>query len=232
MYWMGKSYINLNDLENAEKTFNQLIKKFPKSEFSPLSMLELGLIKKQSADIKAADAIFSQIQTDYSDDPIAAQAGFERASIKFAMGDTIEAMKIYKQVAEKYPNMDYGEQSIYKIAMYNRLIGKYDNAVSEFKKLTKSNLNSMLAAEAQYRIGEIWMRQDNPDSAITSFILVKDNFAGIEDWFTLSLLNMGECYDKTQNYEKAIETYQAIVALRPDDDFGKTAKRRLKELQK
>jgi TolA-binding protein len=76
------------------------------------------------------------------------------------------------------------------------------------------------------------MRQEKLEEAVTAFIAVKENFAGIEDWFTLALLNLGECYERLQQNEKAIETYQAISTLRPDDDFGKTAKRRLKELEK
>lgn len=232
MFWMAKSYLNLDDLPNAEKTFLGIIQKFPKSDYASLSMLELGLLKKQAADIKEADEIFSKIQIEYPDDPIAAQAGFERATIKFALGDSTEAISLFKAVASKYPDTDYGEQSIYKTAMYYRLVGNYQESINEFTKLLKSNLNAALAAEAQFRIGEIKLRQTNIEGAIEAFVSVKENFAGLEDWYTLSMLNLGDCYEKTGQIEKAIETYQGIVSLRPDDDFGKTAKRRLKDLEK
>jgi tol-pal system protein YbgF len=232
MFWMGKSYVSLNDLPNAERTFKSVISKYGKSDFAPQSMLELGLLKKQTADISAADSILIIIAKNYPDNPISAQAGYERASIKFSMGDTLSAINIFRDVYKQYPNQEYGEQSSYRIAMYFRIKGWLDSAVVEFQKLIHSNLNPSLSAESQYRIGEIRMRQEKLEDAVTAFIAVKENFAGIEDWFTLALLNMGECYERLQQNEKAIETYQAISTLRPDDDFGKTAKRRLKQLEK
>jgi predicted TPR repeat methyltransferase len=45
-------------------------------------------------------------------------------------------------------------------------------------------------------------------------------------------LSLGECYEHLQKPDAAAEVYKYIMELRPDDDFGKTAKYRLKELKK
>ncbi len=232
LYRMGKSYLNLNDLDNAEKTYKRIIKKYSKSDYAPMAMLDLGLIKKQQADITSADSIFQIVMKKYGDNPISAQAGYERASLVLYTGDTALALNVLKETAIKYPDTEYGEQCTYKVAMYFRNKGWLDSAITEFGKLSKSNINANMAAEAQYRIGEIYMRQGNCKNAVNAYSTVKDNFAGIEDWFTLALLNMGECYERLEKPDKAIEAYRAIVTLRPDDDFGKTAKRRIKLLEK
>jgi TolA-binding protein len=167
----------------------------------------------------------------YTQNPISAQAGYERATLVLYTGDTTLALDVLKQTAVKYPDTEYGEQCTYKVAMYFRNKGWLDSAIIEFRKLSKSNINANMAAEAQYRIGEVYMRQNDCENAIDAYSYVKDNFAGIEDWFTLALLNIGECYERIEQPGKAIEAYRAIVTLRPDDDFGKTAKRRIKSLE-
>jgi len=232
LYRMGKSYMNLDDLDNAEKTYKRIIRNYPKSEFAPLAMLDLGLIKKHQADISAADSVFQLVMKKYGDNQVSAQAGYERATLVLYTGDTALALNVLKQTAIKYPDTEYGEQCTYKVAMYFRNKGWLDSAVIEFRKLAKSNINANMAAEAQYRIGEIYMRQGDCENAVDAYSYVKENFAGIEDWFTLALLNLGECYERLEKPDKAIEAYRAIVTLRPDDDFGKTAKRRIKSLEK
>lgn len=42
IYWMAKSFMNMNDTINTIKSFNDIITKYPKSDYAPLSMLEQG----------------------------------------------------------------------------------------------------------------------------------------------------------------------------------------------
>jgi len=232
MFWMGKSYLNLNDPDKAEQTFKELQKKFPKSDYASQSMLERALIRKLKTDVQAADSLFRKIQEVYPESQSAAQAGFERAVIKFSMGDTAASIKIFKDVADKYKGMDYADQSRYRVAMYYKLNGLLDSALKEFEILSARVENPTIAAEAQYRIGEIRMRENNIEEAAKAFTAVREKFSGYEDWFSLGLLNLGECYERLNKNDAAIEAYQALATLRPDDDFGKTAKRRISELEK
>ncbi len=239
VYWMAKSYFALNDLDNAEKTFRRVLSFFPKTDYAAQSLLELGLIKKQQADISAADSIFRRLQKDFPENPASAQAGFEMASIRYSLGDTNSAISLFKVIAEKFKGMEYADQSRYRLGMHYRLAGKADSAISEFNFLaTNPDIianNPSLSAEAQYRIGEIYMRSGNCQDAIKSYKIVQDRFVGFEDWFTLSLLNLGECYEKIGDYNSAAVAYEEIIKYRSEDDYGKTAKRRhslLKNLEK
>lgn len=66
-------------------------------------------------------------------------------------------------------------------------------------------------------------------NAIEAFNQVRQKFSNIEDWFTLSLLGLGESYEQVKNIEAAIEVYQTLSTLRADDDFGKAAQAKLKK---
>ncbi len=231
LFWMAKSYQSLGESENAINLFKEIISKYKTSEFAPQSMLELGLIFKTNANIQLADSLFSQLQEQYPEAPESAQAGFEQASIRFTLGDTISAIQIWKKIADNFDGTEFGDQSLYKIAMYYRLSGAYSEAIREFTRLASSSLDPNLAAESQYRLGEIYYRIGNREKAIEEFSKVRDKFAGIEDWFTLALLNLGELLEQQGNTEEAINCYRSILATRESDDYTKTAKRRLQLIE-
>ena len=75
------------------------------------------------------------------------------------------------------------------------------------------------------------MQEEKIDQALTAFLTIKEKFAGIEDWYSLSLLSLGECYEKKEQFVQAKDLYNALNTLRPDDEFGAEALRRLKLIE-
>ena len=232
LFYLGKSFSSLGESEKAEQSWKDVFKKYAKSEYAPLALLEIGLMKVNDQRLREADSSFSMVMTEYPENSTAAQAGFERAQIASSLGDSLQALRFYSLTAETYANTEYGDQSRYRIAMYYRARLLYDSALVHFKPLAKRIDNPTIAAEAQYRIGELWMKQKEYDNAIVAFMGVREQFSSIEDWFSLSLLGLGDCYESTKNNDAAIEVFQTLMNLRPDDDFGKSAAARLKRLQK
>lgn len=230
LYWMGKSYQNLNEKEKAIDVFNDLYKKYPKSEFAPQGLLEIATIIEGQTYLQSADSVYKIINKNYDSTEYDAQAIFQRASISAQMNDTIRSIDLYKSVAQKYPTSIYGLNSRYRIAMYYRNNSVNDSARKEFEILSTISTDNDLTAEALYRIGELWMRDHNWDQAIETFIIVKDKYTNVEVWFPLSLLNLGEAYEKKGETDKAIDIYKALTAINPDDDYGRTARNRLKNL--
>ena len=89
-----------------------------------------------------------------------------------------------------------------------------------------------MAAECSYHIGELNMREKNYKDAAKAFETVRDKYDGYEDWYSLSLLSLGECYENAEDYEAAREIYLVLQSIRMDDEFAKTAQHRLKRLKK
>lgn len=232
LYWMGKSYISMNDPEKAEQVFIRLHREYPQSDDAPNGLLEWGLMLKNISSVSRADSVFQLLQTEYPDDQGSAQAGFERAVIKYNLGDTLTAMQIFKETSNTYPELEYGVQSLYRVGMYYRFKKNNDSTLVEFQKVAENQINLELAAEAQYRIGEIYLANQNFEAAKDAFVVVKDKFQGYEDWFSLSLLDLGYSYEKLDKPEEAAAIYQTLEALRGQDDFGRTAKKRLKDLKR
>jgi TolA-binding protein len=231
LYWMAKSYISLNETDEAQVLFNKILNEYPNSDYAPLSMLDNGLLQIEIANISKAEEILKSLMNKYPLHPTSAQAGFERGVLKYKLGDTLTALDIYQNVAEKYPGTDWSDQSRYRIAMHYRSSGQNDSARYNFAFISAIEDNPSISSECQYRIGELWMRDKNYENAIEAFILVKDKYEGFEDWYSLSLLSLGEAYELTEKFEDALAIYSALEALRPDDDFGNTAKSRIKRIK-
>lgn len=232
LYWKAKSYIKLGEPDKAESTFNEIRRNFPDNDYAPLGLIENALLQKELGNIQKADSLLLSLERYYPEHQTAPQASFERALIPLGMGDTAKAMNIFRYTSRTYPKTEYADQSYYRIAMYHRSRNNLDSSRMIFEILANSYESPFIAAEAQYRIGELWIRQENCEKAIESFKLVKERFLGYEDWYSLALLSMGECLEKQNKNIDAIDIYREIIALRPDDDFGMTANRRIKHLER
>jgi TolA-binding protein len=82
-----------------------------------------------------------------------------------------------------------------------------------------------------YDLGTTYFRERDYGRASEWFARVREEFAGVEDWYTLSMLALGECYEQLQQKKEAIDAYTTVAELRPDDDYGKTALARVKRLK-
>lgn len=233
LYLLGMTYLNMSDVRQAQASFSDLRKKYPESEFVPTSLLELAGYFERTANATSADSVYDIVMTAYKDDSLrASRAGFERASLARLRGDTVKAISIWTLTADRYGETEYGDQARYQLAMYHRRKGASDSARFHLGILATRMDQPLLAANALYDIGVTFVREKRYDEAVVQFQKVRDEFAGIEDWYTLSLLGLGECLEQLQRPSEAVEVYSLIVDLRPDDDFGNSARSRLKRLQK
>ncbi len=232
MFWMARSYQNLNEIDNAIATLKQLAKKYPKSDYAPRAMIEAAQLLRDRTFLMEADSIYQSVINNYPNTDFAAQSIYRRGDISLAFGDTLRTLDFYREVADKYPTNPYGLSARYRLGMYYRNTGKTDLALKEFEVLASLSEDSELAAESQYRVGELYLKLMKYDDAINAFNVVKDKYSTIEVWFPLSLLSLGETYEKKEDFAKAIDTYKGLIAINPDDDYSKTARTRLKNLTK
>ncbi len=236
LFWLAKSYRGMAEgtvrtqlLHQADSILQRLITRYPQTPFALRALFERGAIAKDLGNVKQADSLWAQLYALAPDSAIGIKALFERAYLKESIGDTATALQLYRFLANKHLDTDFGERSQFRIAAYFRDHKNYDSARKEFAKLIHSN--SPIAAEAQYWIGELWLRQKHYARAAEAFRVVKRRFPQYERWYLLALLNLGYCYEKLGQWDQAAEQYRLILALRNDDEFARTARSRLEKLR-
>jgi tol-pal system protein YbgF len=233
VYLLGKTYLSMQETKLAVQAFDNLEKKHPASEFRPLALLDLAEHYDKAANARAADSIYALVIDRFPDDVAAAsRAGFERATILRMRGDTTAAVRLYRTTADRYPATEYGDQSRYQVAMYYRSNRMVDSMRYHLSILAARVEVPLLAANAWYLIGESHVRANDHVAAIAAFERVREEFAGNEDWYTLSMLGLGESYEAVGRRDDAKDVYRTISTLRPDDDYGKAALARLKRMER
>lgn len=233
MYLLGKTFLTMNDDVQARAAFSSLEQKYPSSSFVVASKLDLAVFYNASANSTKADSLYAIVTTKFaSDTASASRAGFERATIHRVAGDSSKALTIYKQVADRYPSTEYGDQARYQVASYYRRNKNYDSARIQLGILARTSTQPLIIANALYEMGEMFFREKNYAEALPMLMRVREEYAGYEDWYTFSLLTLGEIFELQLNFDAAKEAYGVIVELRPEDDFGKTAASRLKRIAK
>jgi TolA-binding protein len=231
LYQLGRSYASVGDTTRAFDAFRRVQQNYTQSNFASSAALETALLKVSQKKFTEADTLFAALERTYPNDDAAVRAAFERATMREARGDTTAAILQYRTVADRYPGTDYGDRCRFRVAMYFRQNNLFDSARTHLTRLATSR-NDELGAEAQYRIGELFQREKRYAEALEAFLKNKTAFTGLEDWYTLALLNAGACYEALRQNDLAKEMYRLVSTRRSGDDFGKTAQQRLEKLEK
>lgn len=231
LYQIGRSYAAAGDTAKAFAAFRRVEDEYPQQDAAALAALEAALLRQEYKQFDRADSGFARLEREYPHNAVAMRAAFERAVMRENRGDTLEAISMYRDVAERYAGLDYGDRCRYRVAMFFRAHALFDSARAELRKIAETREDD-LGAEAQYRIGELYLREKRYNDAVSAFLRSKTAFAGVEDWYTLALLNLGACYEELKQKELATEMYRLVIAQHGDDDFAKTAQTRLDKLSK
>jgi len=230
LYGLLKSLLELGKADDAERVLRRLVQHYDSSQATELALVDMAAYWASNSFSQRADSLFSVVMTRYPGTQSFARAAFERARIALARGDSTSALALWRLATTGAG--EYAYQAYYRLGMWYRERGSSDTARAMFRPIIGYNDNPPLAAEAAYRIGELWQREGNCAAAADTFSLVLDRFEGIEDWYTLSLLGLAECAETQGDRAKARQLYQTIMILRPDDDFGRTAAARRRRLEK
>ncbi len=108
--------------------------------------------------------------------------------------------------------------------------GDYSRAKELFSGVAGRRSDDV-GAEAQYSLGETFYRQKDFKQAVGAFVRVKYLYPGSREWIARAYLRLGECYEKTSEKGKAKDAYLTVAKLHGNDEFGKEADRKMRELQ-
>ncbi|NUN70601.1 MAG: tetratricopeptide repeat protein, partial [Bacteroidetes bacterium] len=101
----------------------------------------------------------------------------------------------------------------------------------EFFKAVAVNRTDEIAAEAQYAVGLAFQSQKNFSEAIVNYMRVRYVFPAAAVWIGRSYFNLGECYERTNQVQKAKESYTFVVKQNKVADLVPAAEKKLKSLE-
>jgi tetratricopeptide (TPR) repeat protein len=139
-----------------------------------------------------------------------------------------EASSTFSQLIKDYPGTKGGEVALLYRGRCYMLQKDYDRAVEDFKLFLKRSSTPSLRAIALNALGNSYWAKDDYRQAIDYFQQV---LALKEEWLKpYVLLNLGMCWEKLGDKQKAVAAYQQSLKEELPSPWGELVQTRLKRL--
>lgn len=213
VYYLGKIAEVGSKPEDAAKTYETVLEKYPDSDVTPRALLSLGNMHFNVERFDHAIRHYRRIVAEP-----------ERAGeiLPYALNNLIEAyestklydeaLKMTREYIQRYPTDENLLDKKIKLGTLYTKIGYYDQAILHFQNLL-DEAGSLLEAELRYNIGEAYYYKGDYQQAILEFLKVPylASRQGKVDWTATSFYMAGQAYEKMSRFDEAVGMYQQIV---------------------
>lgn len=226
LYEIGRSYIMLENENEALTTYNKLLKLQPNSNMSRKAALEIGMIYQNKDNNAEAIKAYKNVIAQYSGTVEAFTALQSLENIYIEEDDVASYLSYIKTIDMKAPNIGVNhEDSISYLAVERQYMSAaYEKAISGFDLYLKKYCpGGRFCTSAQFYLADSYYRLGDFNSALTEYQRVL-NITG-NQYMEEALMRAAEitynqkAYDKSLNYferfEKAAQSteYRNIARL-------------------
>lgn len=228
-YWIGKCSVNIRNENDAISNFNLARQRSPKTDIGISATLELARIY---ADKKQFDNAIRVL-----DETIAANTTSNQvAELLFAKGvnESLskrngEAASTFEQITNFYEGTIFAAKAKVELGRIELDNKNFEKAQTYLQEIGEKRLDDV-GAQAQYFYGVSLYNQGKFTDAVTAFVRTRSVFSGYDEWYTKSLLMLGDCFVKLNDKQQAKEMYRSVLLRHTEDEYAQEAKRKLRGL--
>jgi len=228
-FWIGKSFANLKKENDAIENFNKVLEISKKSDIGISAAIELANLysnKKQYA--SAIQVLNSSIDAAPTSNRVP-ELLYLRGTAEVKDNNLKAAYSTFEQIITYYEGNIFAAKSKVELGILELNKGNYENAIQLLKEAAENRIDD-IGAQAQYYYGLALFNQNKINEAITAFVRVRSIFAAYDEWYTKSLLRLGDCYVKLNDKKLAREMYRAVLIRHPKGEYAIEANKKLKQL--
>jgi len=220
-YHIAWAYLSQGKKEEAYKTFEYIAEFFPKSEFAPKSLYQLGLSYYKDKDYDKSVTTFEQLLSNYPwyDK---AQSLLNLALSLVGKGETQRAEALLMKIKEHIP------RARAELGLIYIREGELEKAKQEFE-LVFNGTDKFSKALAQYGLGDIYYEEKKYEDARDAYLKVKYVYDESE-LISKALYRAGQCEEKLGNLLRAKKFYQMVIDRGDDKEVLEKAKQALKNI--
>lgn len=209
-FYLGLTYINLENHRQARETLRRFVSNFPKSEFRVQALYWLGQSSYILQDFPAAEQELVQFVA-------AAPVGEvlrERALPYLADAEQRQkkyqpALTHFLQSLKEFPHGVLAEDCRFGAATCYEKLGKFPEAVTFYKGLA-ANRNGAHAAESQSILGGRYFDEGNYSAAVQAYADLERNFPE-SSFLPTARLNRGFALYRMEQYAAAAEQFDRLL---------------------
>ncbi|MFC2136260.1 tetratricopeptide repeat protein [Bacteroidota bacterium] len=228
-YWIGKCEQILGSEEEAEDNFSFVVDEHLESEVGISAVIELGNILVNRKDYETALRLYDKTINELPLSNRLPEVLYAKASAQVEMDNKPGAYETYDYVINYYDGSIFASKSKIELGLLELDRKSYANAEILFKEVTESKFDD-IGAEAGYHYGVTLFEQNKISDAISVFVRIRSVYPAYDEWYTKSLLKLGDCYAELGDKAKAREMYKAVIQRHQRDSLGNEANYKLNRL--
>lgn len=194
------------ELEFAIAKNEELLQRFPDSEFTPTVLFQLSelYVKKARQDFEKAMEQYEQQLKQYDKGRLKIEPVMPRVNF----GDAISTLY---EILNRYPNISFKDRVLYRIALCHHEEGNGEKSKQYFERLISEVPGSPFVAEAYFRIGEYYFDQGQYESAIRYYSHLVTEEMWHNSFFDMALYKLGWANYKINKYPEAISAFMYLL---------------------
>ena len=209
-YWIGKSAANLKNDDEALQYFNNAKSRALNTDIGISSAIELSKIYSSRKDYSSAINVLKSASDAVPTSNRVAELLFLQGINLVSNNNSNDAKPIYEQIITYYDGSIFSAKSKVEIGKLELHKKNYADAQLLFKDVGEKRTDD-IGAQAQYYYGVLLLEQNKIEDAITALVRVRSVFGAYDEWFTKSLLRLGDCYIKLKDKKQAREMFRAVL---------------------
>lgn len=228
-FWIGKSAANMNNEAEAINNFSSARQRSLKTDIGISSTIELSKIytdKKQFAN--AVNVLKEAIEASPTSNRVP-ELLFLQGLNQSKDNKPTEAVSTFDQIVQYYEGSVFVAKAKVELGIIELQKNNYETAQKYFVEVGESKTDD-IGAEAQYYYGVSLFNQNKIQDAITALVRVRSVFAAYDEWYTKSLLKLGDCYVKLNDKKQARDMYRAVISRHDTGELAQEAKKKMKQL--
>lgn len=235
LYMKGRIESEAKNWPAARETLRQLLRQFPDSPLVPVARYGVAESFYQQQQFEHALELFELLDQRNEFRPEqtwGAMVQLRRAQLYVWKNDPVGAIRIADRIQADFPDFSLQREVDYLIARAHASRGEFSKAREYYAKIIQADKNteSELAAMAKWMTGETYFHQKKYILAIKTFEALASDTA-FPKWQAASYLQIGKCYELSNNLEQAHQAYSRVVDRFPDSDSAEEAEYRLSVLE-
>ncbi|MCZ7556260.1 MAG: tetratricopeptide repeat protein [Bacteroidia bacterium] len=213
MFWLGKTLEAQSKNSDAVKQFNDVVKKYPRTEAAVEAMMSLARMSMRAENYQEAATQFKSV-VDAGSVPDAVLKEALNGLIKAYEGLSVNdaAAEMTRKFIETWPEDPTAFRKKVNLGVYYYQLRYFDRAITHLESLL-SEAAPDDQAEIRYYIGESYFYKGDFNQAALEFLKVPYLVIGKTeiDWSASSYYMAGRAYEELSRPALAVEMYQKII---------------------
>jgi TolA-binding protein len=229
-YQLARAYEMENNIPQAVKYYETVLKDYTDLDFAPNAVLALGIADIKAKRYREAVAVFIEFETKFPNSPLLSEVRYNQGVAYVNMKEKNDAVSRFTSVIEKHPEDIFADRS--RLQLSRILLGnKQYRASLDTLNSVISRRSDDIAAEALLLSGENYLSMKKPEDALQTFRDVYEQYTEFPMLVERAHLGAGECYERLKKVNDARLHYEEVVASGIDPVIKKDAQERLRRLR-